>query len=222
MEPELNRLKGYPEKYYTKQDSVLLVQLNENSVYASKNEFNEVVKKHPEFFVDFPQSPDITYSLSSSLDNFGSEIGQDYYYLYYTYFLNQRYINKDYSNERRKLMLIYSCLNEIFSLLDGGGTGYAHLYARIYGYVEYSVYVYDQNDFTKEPLDIVNGKQLFKEDLFRMVNNRLLDNREYFKEEKLKIQTEIKSLIEKIDSEITEIFYLDEVQKFYNSTYKTD
>lgn len=133
-----------PKKYYTTKDSILLASFEEDIVYVLKNDFNEVVRNHPEFFVEYPTDPYVTYSSIPSSVEFGSEVGQDMYYLYYAYFLrntNEMYkIDDNFDHQRNKIMIIYTRLNRMFSLLDGGGPGYMHLYRRTFGEAEYAIY----------------------------------------------------------------------------------
>ena len=148
--------KFNPERYYTNKDSVLLASFEGDTVYVSKKDFNEVVSKHPEFFVEYPNDPDATYNSILSSVEFGSEVGQDDYYLFYAYFLrntNEMYkIDDDFEEQRNKLMIIFTRLNRIESSLEGGGPGYMHLYRRTFGYAEYVVYLYalarEEEDFT--------------------------------------------------------------------------
>lgn len=126
------------QNYYTKKDSVLLATFEGDSVYVSKEEFNNVVANHSEFFSEYPFNPDITY-LNNVDEIFTSEIGQDLYYLYYAYFLRQSqefYKTDDFEHQRNKIMIIYTRLNQLESVLNNGGAGYMHLYRRIFGYAE--------------------------------------------------------------------------------------
>lgn len=214
-----------PEKYYTTKDSVLLASFEEDIVYVSKDEFNDVVSKHPEFFVEFSTDPDRTYA--ENVDgNFSSEVGQDNYYLFYAYFLrntNEMYkIDDDFNDQRNKIMIIYTGLNRIFSLLDGGGTGYMHSYRRTFGEAEYAVYLYalTRKDFTVK-YDITNQKNLFKQTLEQVVNDRLGNTFDIHETEKPALKEEIFALISEIDSQITNSFYLTQAQQFYYNNYAT-
>ena len=210
-----------PEKYYTTKDSVQLSSFEEDIAYVLKDDFNDVVRNHPEFFVEFPTDPDNTY-VKNSDEQFMSEVGQDNYYIYYAYFLRQLYKDENFEEQRNRLMYIYCRLNKMSSLLEGGGSGFAHLYARIHGYTEYSIYLYylTKNDFSVKH-DITKQKDLFRQTLQQVVTDRL-DN-EYFDDEMRKsdLKEEIFELIDKIYSDITDLFYLTQAQKFYYSNYAT-
>ncbi|HUH26062.1 MAG TPA: hypothetical protein VLY87_05510 [Flavobacterium sp.] len=210
-----------PEKYYTTKDSVLLASFLGDSIYVAKKDFNEVVASHPEFFTDYPNHPDITYA--NNLDEmFTSEVGQDDYYIFYAYFLRKLYENDNFDHQRNKIMIIYTNLNRIFRLLDGGGSGYMHQYRRSFGYTEYSIYLYylTRKDFTVT-YDISNQKSLFKQTLKQIVEDRLGNTFDILNSEKPNLKKELFELIDEIDIQITDSFYLVQAQKFYYDTYAT-
>lgn len=216
-----------PEEYYTTKDSVLLASFEDDVVYVLKNDFNDVVRKHPEFFVEYPTDPERTYAKNSD-EQFMSEVGQDDYYLYYAYFLrntNEMYnIDDDFNYQRNKAMIIYTRLNRIFGLLDGGGPGYMHLYRRTFGEAEYAVYLYaltrDRDDFTVK-YDITKQKDLFKQTLKQIVTDRLENTYDINETEKPDLKEELFALINDIDSQITDSFYLTQAQQFYYNNYAT-
>lgn len=212
------------QNYYTKKDSVLLATFEGDSVYVSKEEFNNVVANHSEFFSEYPFNPDITY-LNNTDEIFTSEIGQDLYYLYYAYFLRQSqefYKTDDFGHQRNKIMIIYTRLNQLESVLNNGGAGYMHLYRRIFGYAEYSVYLYflTRNNFTVT-YDISEQKKLFKKTLQQIVTDRLKNTFDVLDIEKSDIKEELFKLIDEIDHEIIDSFYLNQAQKFYYDNYAT-
>ncbi|KAA5533071.1 hypothetical protein [Paenimyroides baculatum] len=216
-----------PEKYYTTKDSVLLASFEEDIVYVLKDNFNDVVSKHPEFFKEYPTDPYVTYSSIPSSVEFGSEVGQDDYYLYYAYFLrntNEMYkIDDDFGHQRNKIMIIYTRLNRIFSLLDGGGPGYMHSYRRTFGEAEYAVYLYaltrDRDDFSVK-YDISKQKDLFKQTLQQIVTDRLENTFDIDETEKPELKKKLFTLINEIDAQITDAFYLTQAQKFYYDSYQ--
>lgn len=214
-----------PEKYYTTKDPVLLASFEDDIVYVSKDDFNDVVRKHPEFFVESPTDPERTYAENSD-EQFTSEVGQDDYYLFYAYFLrntNEMYkIDNDFSYQRNKIMIIYTRLNRMFSLLDGGGPGYMHLYRRTFGEAEYTIYLYalTRNYFTVK-YDITKQKNLFIQTLKQVVDDRLGNTFDILETEKPKLKKKINALINEIDSEITDSFFLAQAQRFCFNNYAT-
>lgn len=194
-------------------------------VYVLKDDFNDVVSKHPEFFIEFPTDPEKTY-VKNSDEQFMSEAGQDDYYLYYAYFLrntNEVYkIDDDFKHQRNKVMIIYTRLKRMFSLLDGGGSGYMHLYRRTFGEAEYTVYLYalTRKDITVT-YNISKQKDLFMQTLQQVVTDRLESTFDIHESEKPDLKEEFFALINEIDFQITDSFYLTQAQQFYYNNYET-
>jgi hypothetical protein len=101
---------------------------------------------YPELFAKTPRDPDIDYALiknketNDSRYTFGSEAGQDGYYLFYSYFLKIRNGEKKHSGMRDTLRKIFRTINGINDGLVSGGTYFGHMHKRIEGYIEYAVY----------------------------------------------------------------------------------
>src|SRR4029079_15576325 len=91
------------------------------------------------YFKDILETDDDKFHLT-----FGSEAGQDEYYILYSYFLKLTNVGQNLELRRQKLFQIYQDLNQIFGLLNNGGTFFGHQYRRLNGYCEYGVYQYKQ------------------------------------------------------------------------------
>ncbi len=92
---ESKQLKAFDStnsKYYTNLDTITIKTENDITREFSKKEFNKIVDAHPEFFHEIIQSPDIFYNTYGK--GFGSEAGQDTYYILYAHFLKQRNIGE--------------------------------------------------------------------------------------------------------------------------------
>lgn len=207
-------------KINVQNDSIVLLQTDENTIYIKQNDLNDIISKHPEFLDIGYSSPDILYNVNPI--DFESEVGQDDYFLFYAYFLKEKHQTKKDNINRKKFIEIYNSLNRIFSLIDNGGTGFAHLYMRLYGYAEFSLLNYNHNvQFNEVSVNYSEQKKFFIESLKLIAFNRLENEWNYTKKEKQQIKNEIKQLITKINNQITDSYLLNETQKFLFSTYKT-
>jgi hypothetical protein len=106
-------------KYYTTKDTILITNEIGETLEFSKQEFNNLIDNHPEFFnayeeYGYPQDPDQAYHCNTSNNEFSSEVGQDNYYILYAYFLKQKNGVKEYAKQREKLIDIYSNINSLF------------------------------------------------------------------------------------------------------------
>ncbi|PWS31576.1 hypothetical protein [Pedobacter paludis] len=129
-------------KYYTQQDTILILTEIGNTLKFAKSDFNKIVDEHPELFQEFPEHPDrIYYRFVNNVD-FGSEQGQDVYYVLYAYFLKQKNGITRYVQQRKNLIEIYLRINSLFAHFQYGGTYFDHQKMRILGYAEYSIYLF--------------------------------------------------------------------------------
>ena len=117
---------------------------------------------HSKFFEDYPDNPDQAYFNANDQEEFGSEVGQDDYYVLYAYFLKQRNGVKEFVKQRQKLIDIYSNINSLFAYFEYGGTYFGHQSRRILGYAEYSIYLLPKTkDNISKTYDITIQKGLY-------------------------------------------------------------
>ena len=139
-------------KFHTTKSIVIVYVSAGDTLRYSREEFNDIVDNFPELYEGHITDPDTTYARSAlwvdrmdSLGNvnrlsFGSEQGQDQYYMLYAYFLQHKNGIQKYAARRKKLLEIYYTLNNLFGQLQYGGTYFGHQYSRIKGYAEFSLY----------------------------------------------------------------------------------
>lgn len=204
-------------------DSVTILEgTDDESFVISKDEYNDLVDSHPEFFEDYARDPDILYASVSNDIRFRSEVGQDTYYCYYAHFLKQRNGVKAYENERNKLIAIFRGVNSVFQKIQGGGTYFGHQHQRILGHAEYSVDLLklaQQHGFEKS-YDIEKQKRLYVRSLRQLIVDELSINHEIGKEEKSVKEKELNDIVDELDLLITDIFYLRRAQEFHYSQYE--
>ena len=77
-------------KYYTTKDTLIITTETADTLVYSKDEFNEIIERHPELLnIKYVQNPDLIYYCSGDREEFNSEVGQDTYYILYAYLLKQ-------------------------------------------------------------------------------------------------------------------------------------
>lgn len=94
-------------KYHFRTDSLIISTEIGDTIRFSKQEINQIIDNHPEFFEEFTCSPDFTYHKFVNEVDFSSEAGQDVYYVLYAYFLKQKNGEEKYAKQRTKLIDIY-------------------------------------------------------------------------------------------------------------------
>lgn len=215
--------KSENSEYYTKKDTVLIPTERKDFLKIAKNDYNRIIDKHPEFFNDLIQNPDRSYHSNYDFENFGSEAGQDGYYLLYAYFLKQKNGIDQNAYQRKKLIDIYSNINSLFGHLEYGGTYFGHQCSRILGYAEYSVALLpkNKNDYEKT-YDITKQKNLYIKSLRQLIDDESTIDQNYLGDEDYRITStkKLNKIVDELDILITDIFYLRRAQEFHYSHYE--
>jgi uncharacterized protein YfeS len=204
-------------KYYTTTDTLMITTETGDTLKYSKDEFNH----HPELNNEYVQDPDQTYYCNSDNEQFGSEAGQDAYYILYAYFLKQKNGIDIYAERRKKLIDIYSNINSLFGYFAYGGTYFGHQQSRILGYVEYSIYLYSQSEkYFAKTYDIVKQKELYIKSLRQLIEDESKIDFNTLVQEKLTRNRELNKIVNNIDKAITENYYLRRAQEFHYRHYE--
>lgn len=228
-EERMNRAK----KYFIQTDSIVIYDpKTDGQLVYTKEVFNRIVELFPALYSNLPEDPEISYASSGiwkeyiqpdgqkNTISFGSEAGQDEYYLLYAWFLKKEHEGKKYAGMRDTLVCLYRCINEIFSRIKSGGTYFGHQYARLMGDAEYSIYCAKAGEKYPDPvIGITKQKALYMQTLQQMIKDEL--QREFpfeadIRQEKEKI---LYSILNRIHSHISNLFYLRSVQEFHYRHY---
>ncbi|MDF2193448.1 hypothetical protein [Paraflavitalea sp. CAU 1676] len=229
---ELPEKKTERTKYHTDKDTVYISSQAKETLKYSKEEFNDIVDNFPELTSMNTKNPDTAYyskiwvDLVDSSGNkkhltFDSEAGQDEYYILYAYFLKQKNGIAKYSARRKKLFEIYYTLNSLFGNLNHGGTYFGHQYSRIEGYAEFSLYWFRRyEDYFDRPYDITKQKQFYIAGLKQLIKDEVnIDPYINGEIEKIKRRNDLSKLVDDLNSEITDNFYLRMAQSFQSDYY---
>ena len=213
--------------YETKPDTVKKINIILNDTlkleYTNKS-YSGFEKWFKEMALKEIMPPDKAYEDFMSLDgykaisiDFDSEVGQDAFYLLYAYFLQQINGKEKYYRERQELTTAYQSINKLKSYYQYGGTYFGHMYDRIYGYSEYSIYTLDKS--LNNESDVVVGKSAFISMLKKVYTEKLKEDGDtppHEKPEKLKRMME---MIDSIGNNIYNASILKEVKQFYADHY---
>jgi hypothetical protein len=220
-------------QFYAKDASVVISSKHFETIRYSKEDFDLIVDNFPLLYLSIPIHPDISYAQSgffrdiidsngnSKHLSFGSEQGQDKYYILYSYFLRQKQSENKFDTIRENLISIYQHINDIFSRLVNGGTYFGHQYYRINGYAEYGVYEFRQfadtyNDLT----DIQTLKQLYIASLKELIHRRIEADKDLpHRKDRVNKENELSRHVAALDKLIGDNFYLKKAQQFQYSYY---
>lgn len=208
-------------KYYTQKDTVLITTEIGDTLKIEKTEFNTIIDKHPEFFEKFPNNPDQSYFNNNDKEEFGSELGQDKYYVLYAYFLKKRNGEKEFEQHRKTLIDIFLNINLLFQNFEYGGTYFGHQHHRILGYAEYSIYLMPKTkDDVSKTYDISKQKDLYIKSLRQLIDDESKIDFNVYGKEKIEHIKKLNEIVDKLDRLITENFYMRRAQEFQYSYYE--
>jgi hypothetical protein len=212
-------LKSDLAGFYTISDTVYLhTEIGEILIYP-KAEYNRLIDHHPEFFSEFPYSPDLAWFSCNNKKEFNSEFGIDTYYALYAHFLKQRNGEEAFAQQRKKLIEIYTTINTLFANFKRGGSFFAHQKMRILGYAEYSIYLLKKSS-PENTYDIRKQKDLYLQSLRQQVADEVSafsDTAGAVKAERIR---ELNQLVDVLDGLITDSFYLRRAQEFHYTHYE--
>jgi hypothetical protein len=151
---------------------------------------------------------------------FGSEVGQDFYFETYAWFLMERNGIEKYKVRRKKAVETFRTVNEIFDILRLGGTYYGHQYRRILGYAEYSIYKYKSNpkDYSKKE-GFAYAKKAFIDSLRQVIAREINSETSVPKDELVKRYHYLLKKVNELDKQISDYFYLREAGEFLDRSY---
>lgn len=208
-------------KYYTQQDTIFIKTEIRDVLKYSKADFNDIINKHPEFFKEYPDNPDQTYFNDNDKEEFGSEVGQDAYYILYAHFLKQKNGDREFATQRQKLIEIYSNINSLFGYVEYGGTYFGHQSSRILGYAEYSIYLLPKTkDDISKTYDITKQKELYIKSLRQLVEDESTIDFNTLGQEKVIRNQKINKIVDELNKLISDIFYLRRAQEFQYGHYE--
>lgn len=198
---------------------VLHFQTNDSLVY-SREDFDTILSNHPEFLFEETFDPTLSYHLQSDME-FSSEAGQDNYCMLYSYFLMQVNGEQKYAAQRKRLFQLFSKINELFALIEQGGTYFGHQHKRLLAEVEYAIYLMpkDKSEFRKK-YAIDKQKQLYIQGLRQLVADETANNNGIEPQWKLSQIKRLNKVIDNINQLITDNLSLRRAQYFQSNYYE--
>jgi hypothetical protein len=221
--PETERVFANTDysKYYTQEDTLSIITERGDTLQFAKDKFNNIIDEHPELFREIPDTPDQAYFNNDTMGEFGSEVGQDNYYVLYAYFLKQRNGVEEFAQQRQKLIDIYSNINSLFGHFEYGGTYFGHQYSRILGYAEYSIYLLPKTKARiSKTYDITKQKALYIQSLRQLIEDENKIDSNMLGEDTRARMKELNEIVDELDRLMTDNFYLRRAQEFHYGHYE--
>jgi len=126
-----------------------------------------------------------------------------------------------YASHRKRLFQLFSKINELFALIEQGGSYFGHQHNRLLAEVEYSIYLMpkDKSELQK-PYAINKQKQLYIQSLRQLVADETANNGAIEPQWKLNQIKRLNAVIEDINQLITDNFSLRRAQYFQSNYYE--
>lgn len=212
-----NIVTPLPSKHYRPIESIIIKNDRNESIGYDQKKYNTILDLHPEFMAEKAVNPDLSYQQHYDFKNFGSESGQDQYYILYSHFLKQKNGVEKLEEERHQLIELYTAINALYWKLEDGGTHFGHQYYRILGYVEFDLYVklQDENKYKNEQ-SIQKTKEHYIKSLRQLIKTKTAIE----DQKNLNKLTNLNQKVDSIAQLITNPFYLSQAKKFQNAHYK--
>lgn len=220
------------QSLYAKDDTVTIIsESGYDTLRYAKNDFNDIIDYFPELHEEIPDHPGIAYVKSGEFRDitdkdgnkkhisFGSEQGQDVYFILYAYFLKPR---NDYAAlQRNKLRKCYHIINRVFHTLNGFGTFFDHQFRRIQAYAAYDTYQYAPDTDNFFSADIKKEKKYFLETLKQEVSNSIKNNNDILPAaHKAEVISDLFREINQLDTLVTTQYMLHRICEFRYSYYQ--
>lgn len=214
-----------------KEDSLVIATPGLGNLVFSGKEFNFIVSHYPELYKEIPYSPDEAYAIwcerpkdfgdTADYVSFGSEQGHDAFCRVYAWLLMKKTGDSAYAVRRKKLLVLYQEINDLFGYLAFGGTYFGHQASRIHGYVEHDIYLLSryQDEFAKR-YDFQKQQRLYIASLRQIIEDEVnadLDN--FGASDKEPYKRKLNRIVDNIERSITDYFYLDRTQRFQYAHY---
>src|SRR5690606_5723379 len=126
-----------------------------------------------------------------------------------------------YAAQRKRLFQLFSKINELFALIEQGGTYFGHQHKRLPAEVEYAIYLMpkDKNELRKTYV-IDKQKQLYIQGLRQLVADETANNNGIEPQRKLSQTKLLNKVIDSIHQLITDNFSLRRAQYFQSNYYE--
>lgn len=198
---------------------VLHFQTNDSLVY-NRDDFDNILSIHPEFLFEETFSPTLSYHLQHDME-FNSEAGKDHYCMLYSYFLMKVNGEQKYATQRKRVFQLFSKMNELFALIEQGGTYFGHQKKRLLAEVEYAIYLMPKDKSKLQKTYNVNKqKQQYIQGLRQLVDNKTANNDGIEHQEKPDQIKRLNKVIDDISQLITDNFSLRREQYFQSNYYE--
>jgi hypothetical protein len=123
--------------------------------------------------------------------------------------------------QRKRLIQLFSKINELFASIEQGGTYFGHQHKRLLAEVEYTIYLMPKDTSELRKTYAINDqKQLYIQGLRQLVADETANNERIEPQRKMSQIKRLNTVIDDINQLITDNFYLRRAQYFQSNYYE--
>lgn len=214
-------------------DTIVIPFKDDDTLFYTKADLDSFRKYYPVLNENSYCDPDESYAIEGEersrmtqeekdrIYSFGSEAGQDQYYMLYAYFGRKRDGIKKYAEIRAKMLEIFRLINALHAHLNNGGTYFGHQYKRIEGYAEYAVRQYSKyyREYFQKDYSIKEQLLLFMASLKQFAADEINSDKGLPATDKSEKKARMFSIVNQLGTLITDYFCLKQAQEFEYDYY---
>lgn len=220
-EPKLELIE-YSE-FYMQEDTVKLPNPSGYTFQVNQGDIKHLIDTFPELFQERMLTPDEAADTAWKRKLIECFADEDHFYFEYYYLMRKRNGEGFWSEPREKLQTILLLLNDLSLCEAITGTYHAHDISRILAKTEYEMYLLKMNPrLLHDYYDMTKQIHLYIETLRQWVRDENNFQIDYVGEDRAPREREFQIIVDKLERNITNAYYLNHAQEYFNAWLRND
>jgi hypothetical protein len=209
--------------FYMEEDTVYLPNPSGYTFQVNQNDINHLMDTFPELFQKHMMSPEEAADTARKRNLIRCLVDGDYFDVEYYYLMRKRNGEGFWSEPREKLQTILLLLNDLSLCEAITGTYHAHDISRILAKTEYEMYLLKENPrLLHDHYDMTKQIRLYIETLRQWVRDENNFQIDYVGEDRAPREREFQIIVDKLERNITNAYYLNHAQEYFNAWLRND
>jgi hypothetical protein len=205
------------------EDTVYLPNPSGYTFQVNQNDINHLIDSFPELFQEQALTPDEASDTASKRKLIRCLADEDYFYIQYYYLMRKKNGEGFWSEPRKKLQTILFLLNDLSLCEAITGTYHAHDISRILAKTEYEMYLLKKNPrLLHDHYDMTRQIRLYIEILRQWVRDENNFQIDYVGADRAPREREFQTIVDKLERNITNAYYLNQAQEYFNAWLRND
>lgn len=207
--------------FYMKVDTVYLPNPSGYTFRVNQEEINHLIDSFPELFQEQMLAPKEAAEKAWKRKLIQCFADEDHFHIQYYYLMRKRNGEGFWTEPREKLQTMFMLLNDL-SLCEGiGGNYHGHEIAHILADTEFDIYLLKNSQgLLHDSYDMSKQIHLYIECLRQWVRDENGLQLEYKGAEKVNREKEFQIIVDKLESVITNGYYLDQAREYFKNSLR--